>query len=845
MFNFKKYEIENFGLVRLPEIILTPEERVKFKVDESISNFEFLKKIAQTAFNEKVGKKANLQEYNDRLEMELNLVEELSFTDYFLLVWRCIDKAVEFGAFIDYGRGSCVASLIFYCLGVTGVDPVEKKLIFSRFLSKVRAKKKVINGVTYIDGSLAPDVDLNVSLARPKIVEWLKQIYPGKICKITTISTLTGKILVKDVYKTIKEDVKEEEAKAVANLIEKKSGIIQDIKDSYESSKDFKKWADNNPAAYKVSLKLRDLIRQKSCHASGYVISYYPLEGLVPLELNKDKELTVGYDMNDISNFVIKLDLLGLISNEIIKKILTLIPEKLEDIELDENPIVYNQFQNNDLKPYGLYQFSGDCAYGVLNKIKPKNIFEASDVNAIARPGALSFLESYVLGNVDCPHPAFKDVLKTTRNLCLYQEQSSKMAVALGFTDEEGEIIRRIIGKKKVEEVKLWKDKIYKKAEQNGFSKEVADLFWKIVEDSSKYQFNLSHSMATAYLGALTVYLKYKYPQQFFLSCLHYVNEFQKPTEEISAINQELHHFKIKLLAPDILKSDIKASIEGPDIRFGLGQVKGISEKTIDKLNKFKNEYSNKFQVFHGANEAGIDIRVLNALIKSGAVASGTNTRSRVVLEAQTYNILTDKEKRYVLENGHKYDFDLFKVMPALMTEIKDEKGKPIIKDSRFETIKKKYEPFKQIYLINKKNEKLTNWFFEHEMLGFSHSTSITDIYKEKIDDIITINDVKKEDNDQNVRFCGKVLEVLATMSKKAKAYMKIKIEDDTGTIDCLMFGDKINDHDDINGGRVKEGDLVIVQGRKKSDAVFANAIATQKGIVTEIGKAEPTLTKT
>src|SRR5574343_68677 len=158
MFQFEKYSFPKIGLVRLPDIKLEKNEKSLVENGENLSNFEFLRALTFKTFENKkiLIPKNRHKEYEDQLNFELNLVEELSFTDYFLLVWRVINKAKELGAFLDYGRGSCGGSLIFYCLGVTGVDPIDKKLYFARFISKVRAKKQVIDGITYLDGELAP-----------------------------------------------------------------------------------------------------------------------------------------------------------------------------------------------------------------------------------------------------------------------------------------------------------------------------------------------------------------------------------------------------------------------------------------------------------------------------------------------------------------------------------------------------------------------------------------------------------------------------------------------------------------------------------------------------------------
>ena len=493
MLKFEKYDFPKLGLVRLPEIKLGKTE-LESVPREFVSNYQFLRDITFNGLENRIKTGFILNEkkqsYIDQLEFELKLIEELSFTDYFLLVWRVINKAKELNAFIDYGRGSCAGSLIFYCLNVTGVDPLDKGLFFARFISKVRAKKQIIDGITYLDGDLAPDVDLNVSVWRQDIVNWLESFYPGRMSKIATLSSLSGKILVKDVYKTFL-NATEEQAKDLADLIEKHHGIVEDIEKMPEKSPDFNKWSKDNPECFSICLKLRDLWRGKSSHASGYLISYDLLNDTVPLELNKEKELVCGYQMSDSAKISIKLDLLGLTSNKIIKEVLDEIPEKIEDIDkkLDNDPFIYDVLQG-DFLPYGLYQISADTAYRVTKKIKPKNIYELSDINCIARPGALDYLNGYVENNTPCPHPVFEKILSKTRNYCLTQEQMMAMAIAIGFSSEESELLRRVVGKKKVDEVKLWKDRIYENCQKNGFGKEIGDVLWKILDDSSKYSFN-------------------------------------------------------------------------------------------------------------------------------------------------------------------------------------------------------------------------------------------------------------------------------------------------------------------------------------------------------------------
>lgn len=851
---FQNYDFPMLNLVRLPEITIDNKIKEELNLNKDCSNLNILAALAYRGLEKKKNKISadKLDIYKERIKLELDLVNELSFTDYFLLIWEVTNKAREFGAFIDFGRGSACASILLWLLEITGVDPIAKNLILSRFISKVRAKKQIIDGITYLQGDLCPDYDANVSIARPKIVEWLNEVYKGRVCKISNVSTLTGKILIKDVYKSL-ENVSEEDAKYIADLIEKHSGIVEDIEQMPEKNSEFKKWTEKHKYTFETALKLRDLIRQKSTHASGYIISFYPLDGFVPLEINKEKELVLSYEMKDAAKIALKLDLLGLTSNEIIKDILENIPEKVEDMNLEDDPIIYDQFQNNNLLPYGLYQISADCAYRVTSHVKPKNIFELSDVSAISRPGALDYLDSYVKNTAKCPHPVFENALKSSRNLCLYQEQMMQMAMAVGFSAENSELLRRIVGKKLVDQVKIWKEKIYETCEKNNFNKEIGDILWKILEDSSFYSFNLSHSISTSYLSALTVYLKYKYPLQFYTACLRSVKNLANPIEEITAISKELRFFNIKLLPPNIIKSDLDFKIEDNSIRFSLAHIKGISDKSIEKLNKFRNkEKLNKFQIFHAANEAGIPINILSSLIMVGSLDDMlTETRSRTFMEACLWNLLTDKEKILALQYGEEYNFHLTNLVRDFNEKRKNEKGKPLITDKRRATLKKNFAGFYEIYNFNKDNENFCAYWFEKALLGYSYSYTLRDIFADKFGKyLLNIAEVKESFNDEIVWFIGTVKEAKMGKSKeKETPYLKLQVEDETGEMKVMIFESarnaNLSKHLAENGKYAAENDIVIIKGKRKEDVVFAESIGIQSyKILTKISELEKKLDK-
>jgi DNA polymerase-3 subunit alpha len=404
-----------------------------------------------------------------------------------------------------------------------------------------------------------------------------------------------------------------------------------------------------------------------------------------------------------------------------------------------------------------------------------------------------------------------------------------KMANKIGFTLDEAEILRRIVGKKKRSEVTKWRKKIKDKIKEKGLDPEIGDILWQILEDSANYSFNKSHSVSYAALAASTVYLKYKYPQEFFLSLLKMTRHEPDPIAEISKIHQEMDLFGIRLLPPHLTKSQMDFTIEGKDIRFGLLSIKGISEKSIEKINNFKDIYANKFEIFKAAEEAKLNIGVLSALIQAGALENGVHqSRSKVVLEAQLWNLLTSREKKYVLNLGEKMKFDLVEILKFLI-RFKDEKNKVVIKESRYETIKKKYKPYLNIYMLNSKAENFANWYYEKMLLGYTYNKSLMDIFSEKRADLQSLREITDMPSRSNTVFVGRVEDVWKGKSRNGNKYVKIEVSDETGTIQALIFNDSIDKCESMNNGLPEKRNIVIVKGRKTDgDAVFANLIGIQ-----------------
>ena len=683
---FDKLELPLHG-VRLPSFEIDKADKRRLGVSEDLNNYDFLRAICLMGFKDLSLKKDSeaYKEYVDRIKYELKTLNELGFIDYVLLVWDVINFCKKENIPTGLGRGSAAGSIVLYLIGVTKIDPVKYNLYFERFVSKIRAKKQIVDGITYLDGSLMCDVDLDICYYnRQKVLQYLEEKFIGKTSKILTLNKLTTKLLIKECGKIVAGKT-ETEMNMVSSLIPKVFGQVKDLETSYEEVEEFREWCDENSETYEIALGLRNLVKNKGVHPSAIAISYGKLNENCPTELtSKDKNSVTSYDMGGVSLSNVKLDILGLRSVSVVEDACKQIGISINDINLND-PSIYKSLQ--DLKtPHGLFQIEADTNFRVCQKVKPRNLEELSAVLALARPGALAFVDQYANytnnDSYEAIHPFFDDILSSTGGVALYQEQLMQMAHKIGFTLDEAEILRRIVGKKKVSEVRKWKKKIREKIKQNKLDSEIGDVLWGILEDSANYSFNKSHSIAYAALAAITVYLKFKYPQQFFLSLLKMTRHEPDPISEVSKIQKEFHNFNMKLLPPHIIKSDSDFSLENKDIRFGLLSIKGISEKSIEKVNDFRNKYSNKFEIFEAAAEAGLSIGMLSALIQAGALQGFAQSRSKVVLEAQLWNLLTKREKRYVIPLAEDFNYDLVKIMKHLC-EFKDEKNKVVIKTVR------------------------------------------------------------------------------------------------------------------------------------------------------------------
>ena len=445
--NFKAYDNCAPPGVRLPKIKIEDKYYKSLSIDKDVSNFDFLRALCLKGAKKKnISELTNKQEYYDRVKMELNIFKELGFVDYILLNWDVLNYCHEHNIPTGPGRGSAAGSLVLYLLGVTKVDPVKNDLFFERFVSKSRAKRIERDGISYLDGSLLADVDNDISYEyRKEVIKYIESKYPSRTSKILTLNTLSGKLCIKECGKLVAQ-MDEQDVNIISDMIPKQFGIVMKLRDAFLESETFNKFALDHPEVYKIALKLEGLKKNTGVHPSGIAISYDKLVDICPVQRTSDGNLVTGYDMNWVSELMVKFDILGLRTLSVIYNTCDQINTNPEDIDLGDLQI-YQHLQ--DLKtPHGLFQIEADTDFMVCKKINPRNLDELSAVIAIARPGALDFIDYYEryvsTGISQGVHEYFDEILESTGGIPLYQEQLMKMAVKVGFTLDEAEQIRRI-----------------------------------------------------------------------------------------------------------------------------------------------------------------------------------------------------------------------------------------------------------------------------------------------------------------------------------------------------------------------------------------------------------------
>lgn len=778
--------------------------------------------------------KEEAQVYIERAAHEFNEIVKLNFVNYVLLIYRIVQFCRQRNILNGFSRGSAGGSLIFWLLGATKIDPIKYGLLFERFISAERTETMTFNNELYINSTQVPDFDLDSEHdKRQLIIDFLVEQFPSRVALIRNVTTYQSKAAIKDAYK-IYNDASENDSRNISNLISVKFGTVESFDEAAQNNEAFVRWAKSNPDTLLIAKKLVGLCKNYSVHASGIIILNDEITDNIPTEWNEQGYPVSCYDMAGAQLYGIKFDNLG-------SRVLSVVADcmKYAKISLDDfnpnDPAIYEFLAKKNVGYYGIFQSEEGIGKKCLMEMQCKSIHDIALAIAIGRPGSLEYMDKIIenkTNNVSdrlgygCEKldDRIAPIFKRTYGFLVFQEQAIQLSkIIASFTPKEAVFLQKCISKKKANEIKSLKEKFINGALKNGYSRALVEAVWSSIESSGNYSFNAAHAYGYGTMTALTVWLKAKYPKEFFLSLLNHVNDEANPIAEISNIKQEMAEYGIQLKGPDIFESDTNFKIVGDYIRFGMAYVKGVSDKTLEKIRMLRSEYKNKFDVYQGAKAIGINIRVFTSIIMCGVLDSILNcnkSRAKAALEAQTWNLLTDTEKAKCYELGEKYNYKLFSILKS---------GAVFTTARRLETFKKKYAPCKELYDKITKNERLYCYLFERKHLGFSFTYRLHELVDDPGSQLIKIGDIvdgKYVKN--NVCVIGHPSDFKRRTSKAGMNYVTFHLNDTTGAIKVYV-GD--TERRTVLAGSILEhrdpddNDIIYIKGYVSDDStiIFAN----------------------
>ena len=570
---------------------------------------------------------AAVQVVLDRLKMEIEVIEKTQFISYFLIV----------GDFVRYGRkkgiscvarGSAAGSLVTYLLEISNVDPIRYGLLFERFLNPERVNP--------------PDIDIDFADdRRAEVIEYVREKYGrDSVAQIITFGTLGAKSVIRDVGRVMGLSYGECDrlAKMVPNELKMTldKALVQsaDLKAAYEQEAVTRNLVD-------TALVLEDLTRNASVHAAGVVIGDQPLANLLPLKQDEDGTIVTQYAMGPVGELgLLKMDFLGLKTLTVIRNTCEMVrATKAIEVDIDRLPLddakTYDLL--NKAQTLGVFQLESSGMRDLCRKFTIGSVEHITALIALYRPGPMDLIPEFIRRRhgevaIEYPHPLLEPICRETYGIMVYQEQVMQAAQALGgYTLGGADLLRRAMGKKKLEEMAKQREKFVQGCHKvNNIPREQANQIFDLLEKFAGYGFNKSHAAAYAIVAYQTAYLKANYPVEFL--CAMMTNDMAD-TAKLSQYIEEARSFGIQTLPPDVNESQVAfaPAQDGKVIRFGLAAIKGVGEVAVESILKIRRDqgrFGSLEELCEKVDTRTMNRKVLEALIKCGACDTFNETRA-------------------------------------------------------------------------------------------------------------------------------------------------------------------------------------------------------------------------
>ena len=600
-------------------------------------------------------------EYIKRMEFEFSVIRNCGYLKYFLILYDLVFYAKSVGIRVGPGRGSGVASLCLYCLGITALDPIKYDLMFERFLNPERISP--------------PDVDIDFDHERQsEIFEYLSNKYsPDCIARIGTYGSLKTKDAIKRVAKALDIgrdwETADEKAKKGAWKSGKKTLDLADkiskevpkdaditIKKALELSNGLRLYEKQFPKTFSIAQRLEGTLSSSGVHPAGIIVCKEPISLHSPLRRGRDECICTQFNMVEVEELgLLKIDILALNTLTTIERTMCLINQtKGEDFDInalnpDADSAVFRMLQNGDVE--GVFQFEGSSGMkDLLRKMKVDCFEDMIAAGALYRPGPLEngmHIKYYLRKNgqedVDYPHPILKDILKKTYGIIIYQEQTMEVAKKFaGFSNLDADTLRKAIGKKKPELIEKVRNMFLSGAKKQGNPDDISMKIWKLIETFGGYGFNRSHSAAYAFLAYQTAFLRCRFPREFFTSLLSTEKDEKKRLLYEKTCNKLGKRFKMSILDIDIDKSKNEYILEDEGIRQPISSLKGVGEKAAIEICK-RQPFSGLGDFINRTNQSVVNSAVFKNLVDSGCLKKWAEDGEDIL---EKYEKLKDQYKK-------------------------------------------------------------------------------------------------------------------------------------------------------------------------------------------------------
>jgi DNA polymerase-3 subunit alpha len=725
----------------------------------------------------------SLDEYEERLETELETIVKMGFSGYFLVVWDFIRYAREAGIPVGPGRGSAAGSLVAYCLRITDIDPLEYDLLFERFLNPERITM--------------PDIDIDFCFRRRgEVIDYVTRKYGREnVAQIITFGTMAAKAAIRDTGRVL--GLPYADVDRIAKLVPDEIGV--QLADAIEAVPQLKQLVGQGTVESElldVALRLEGLSRHASTHAAGVVITPQPVVEFAPLFRSNKDEITTQWAMGDIESIgLLKMDFLGLKTLTLIADALDLI-ERSSGVKVDLDSISLNDPKTLELfgrgDTSGVFQFESSGMRDILRRLKPEKFEDLIALNALYRPGPLGsgMIDDFIQRRhgkvkVSYPHPSLEPVLRETYGVIVYQEQVMQIASLMaGYSLGGADLLRRAMGKKKKEVMEAEREKFIAGASQNSIAAADATRVFDLMEHFAGYGFNKSHSAAYALVAFHTAYLKAHYPVYFMAALL---TTEKDNTDKLVEYVAECRERGIRILPPDVERSEVNFSVEGDAIRFGMSAVKGVGVGTVDAIIEARRRCDGLKTLDSLCREVDrkfLNRRAVEALIKAGAL-DAMGARERLVAGLES-----------ALERASRAAGDRASGQVSLFG---DDSAAPA-----------RLEPELPPAAAWSARERLA---YERESLGFYLSGHPLDAVRDRLAETTT-HAVAELMATQGEVWVGGVISALKRRRTRQGEMMAVfALEDATGSAECVLFPKLYKEL----GEGLAEDQTVVIHGRAES----------------------------